>query len=381
MVYAETSLSRILERTFLKRYGGKNYLLTNEENIDFILSHFEDKSLFPRRMMTKKFNYQFTVYSKDQIVQKCIESDLMDCRINGYPEYTEYKGIIRQPPNFVFIDLDLTNFDMNTKKLELGLKRTLKKIESYNGFPTVLSTGNGYHIYIPISAIVLDQEEIFSKDKFPDLFSDAGKYSNWSVSEVFLKYAEIFFTNRKADPQHKPKYKSCLIRIPGSYNSKLLNKNLSESKALVQIIQKWDGNRIPIQCLLKDFRRWLVQEEYHQKLINNRKKRYKRRIIPSNTYKWIENLLQTPLVDHRKYCLLHILVPYLVNVKGLSSEQVSQVVFAWLSKCNLLRFLDFDPWIEIKNRIKYVRNFRPMSLAKLKTDNKDLYQLLNGKID
>jgi hypothetical protein len=119
MVYAETSLSRFLKITLLKRYGEKNYLLTNEENIDFILSHFESNSLFPRRMMTKKLNYQFTVYSKHQIVQKCAESNLIDCRINAYPEYTGYKGIIRQPPNFVFIDLDLANFEMDRKKLEI----------------------------------------------------------------------------------------------------------------------------------------------------------------------------------------------------------------------------------------------------------------------
>lgn len=186
------------------------------ENIDFLLSHFDYESLFPRKMMSKKSNYQFTVYSKDQIFQKCIESDFIDCRINAYPEYTEYKGIIRQPPNFVFIDLDLTNFEMDTKRLELRLKKTLKKIEDYDGFPTVLWTGNGYHIYLPIRAIVLDQESIFSRDRFPHMLSAMGKYSNWSMSEVFLKYAEIFFTNGKADPLHKPKFKTCLIRIPGT---------------------------------------------------------------------------------------------------------------------------------------------------------------------
>ena len=73
-----------------------------------------------------------------------------------------------------------------------------------------------------------------------------------------------------------------------------------------------------------------------------------------------------------KYCLLHILVPYLVNVKRLSPEEVSQVVVAWLSKCNTVNPLDFNPTAEIKNRIKHVKDFKPMSLSKLQTENMSL---------
>jgi hypothetical protein len=379
MVYAETSLSRIIKPP-LSNERIEKFLMNIQENTDFILSHFESKLLFPRKMMTNKFNYQFTVYSKDQIIQKCIESDFIDCRINAYPEYTEYKGIVRQAPNFIFIDLDLANFEMDKKKLEFRLKRTLKKIEEYNGFPTVLWTGNGYHIYLPISATVLDQESIFSKDNFPNLFSVTGKYSNWSVSEVFLKYTEIFFTNGKADPYHKPKYKTCLIRIPITYNSKLLNKGHSKEESLVKVTQMWNGKRIPIQYLLKDFRRWLVQEELDQRIVNRKRKHNRPMVRLYNIYTWIEKLLQIPLEDHRKYCLRHIIVPYLVNVKDLPLAEVSCVIVDWMSKCNSVNPLSFDPLTEIKNRTRYVRDFKPMSLSKLERDNYDLYRLLSGRI-
>ena len=54
-----------------------------------------------------------------------------------------------------------------------------------------------------IQAIVLDQYEQFSKDKFPNLFSMYdGKYYGYSVSEIFLKFAEDYFTDGKANPQH-----------------------------------------------------------------------------------------------------------------------------------------------------------------------------------
>ena len=67
-----------------------------------------------------------------------------------------------------------------------------------------------------------------------------------------------------------PKYKTCLIRIPGSYNSKLLNKSYSKEDSLVKVVQEWNGSRIPIQYLLKDFRRWLVQEELDQRMVNKK---------------------------------------------------------------------------------------------------------------
>ena len=151
-------------------------------DIDFILSHFEEP-IFPRKMMTAVSNGQFSITSKDEIFEKCKQSGFIDCRINAYPEYTEYQGIVRYPPNFIFIDLDLANFSKHKdskKGLDGVLKNTLKKISSIGQehhsadtppdlqhpqhlhhdikpiHPTVLWTGKGYHIYLPIQAPILD---------------------------------------------------------------------------------------------------------------------------------------------------------------------------------------------------------------------------------
>jgi hypothetical protein len=201
------------------------------------------------------------------------------------------------------------------------------------------------------------------------------------MSEVFLKFAEIFFTNGKADPLHKPKFKTCLIRIPGTCNSKLLNKGFGKEESLVKIIQKWNGNRIPIQYLLKELRRWLFQEDFNQRSDDKKGKYFGNSYRCYKTILWIENLLETPLKDHRKYCIFHILVPYLVNVKELSVEEASHVIENWLSKCNSARPLDFDPSTEAKSRIKYVKDYKPMRLSKLETDNMNLYRLLNTKFN
>ena len=54
---------------------------------------------------------------------------------NGYPTYTEYHGIMRQTPDFIFIDLDLENFlpfaDWSSKQLlDMALGNTLWKIKT-----------------------------------------------------------------------------------------------------------------------------------------------------------------------------------------------------------------------------------------------------------
>ncbi|MDR4491601.1 MAG: hypothetical protein R2685_11985 [Candidatus Nitrosocosmicus sp.] len=353
------------------------------EDIDFILSHFQDQiQLFPRKMMTLSKSWQFSVSSIEEVYQECKKSNFVDCRINAYAEYTEYKGIIRQPPNFIFIDLDLANFEMDRKKLDLRLNKTLNKIEEYDGFPTVLWTGNGYHIYLPISAIVLDQESIFSKERFPNLFSASGKYSNWSISEVFLKYAEIFFTNGKADPLHKPKYKTCLIRIPDSYNSKLLFNRCSREESLVKIVQTWNGYHPPIQLFLKEFRRWLVQEEINQK-IQNRKIRNIQSIKSGNTNNfqipWIERLLQIGIQDGRKETLRLILGPY-ISKRNTYDRSIS-ILQNWIEKCDKVYPLDpgFNSRQRISNSVKNTKGF--LNLENLRIKYPSLYFTIQKEIN
>lgn len=350
--------------------------------IDFILSHFEGQlQLFPRKMMTDKVSWQFTVTSREEILERCKESNFVDCRINAYPEYTEYDGIVRQAPDFIFVDLDLPNFDYDKSKMDRILKGTLNKIYRIGEVkPTVLWSDNGYHIYLPIKAMALDTIDIFAKDNFPSLFGSlSSKYDGYSVSELFVKFTKEYFTNGKSDSQHKPKYKSCLIRFPETYNSKCLNRGLSKEESKVKIIQEWDGKRMPIQLLLRDFRIWITQLE-----INHRKKLekpIKNTFNPINNQKleWIENPLQTPLADHRKYCLWLILGPYLLNVRKLKDEQASQVMEEWLQKCDKIRKLDFRLRDKIQPIIRGNKSYLPISFVKIKEENENLYTILNLK--
>src|SRR6266704_2093494 len=107
-----------------------------------------------------------------------------------------------------------------------------------------------------------------------------------------------------------------MLRVPGSNNS----KNSSE----VKIVQKYNGIRPSMNWLLRDFRRYLIQDKFEQK---TRQQQYRNTArlgcdkSNANTILWIEALLQTAISDYRKNAIRLILAPYLMNIKHLSFEK------------------------------------------------------------
>ncbi len=312
--------------------------------------------------------------SKDKIFKYFKDSGFIDCKINAFPFNTEHSGVNLEVKNktaatFIMIDLDLNDFENKSKeKLDKQLKKTLDKLSlKFKGdaYPTVLWTGNGYHIYQPIDGIVFEDHQIFY-DFLPYL-------DNRDLTTEFLRFAEKFFTNGKSDPKHLPSIKSCLIRIPGTINPKNDGKQ-------VKIIQQWDGRRPSIQWITTDFRCHLIQKRIDK--INERKKEKGKKLsfnatnIQNNKIKWIETLLQTPIEDHRKYCLWRVLIPYLVNIRKLSNEESIIILKEWLQKCDQLKKIDFNSSICIKNNLKKVKKYLPSSREKLKKEQHELYDTL-----
>jgi hypothetical protein len=161
----------------------------------------------------------------------------------------------------------------------------------------------------------------------------------------------------------------------------------SRLDAEVKTIQKWDGSRPSIQPLLRDFRRWLIQKRIDD--VEELKKQEKFQMTvsknqqPINTIKWIEKgIIDHPLSDHRKYIIWRILSPYLLNVKKLPKEEAYSVMKEWLDKCNESEELNFNPKIKIKNGLKGAsKGYFPISIDKLKEENKSLYDLILNKIE
>jgi Primase X len=265
------------------------------------------------------------------------------------------------------IDLDLKKFE-SQEKLDKILRKTLNKISRvFRGAqPTVLWTGGGYHIYQPICGFVLEEIDRFACYRDP---------SKKDLTSKFMQFAEDFFTDKKSDSQHKPSVKSCLIRIPGTINSKYNQE--------VRIVQSWDGARPAIQYILRDYRTRLAAEKINDKLEEKRSCRYKNSkntvhnwtdLIP-----WIEKLLHKPIEDHRKYALWRIVFPYLFNIRKMPDSEVISVVRTWLDSCTELRSLDFNPNYLIRQNITNGNKHRylPISFEKLRTENNELYNIIS----
>jgi hypothetical protein len=269
--------------------------------------------------------------------------------MNAYPVLGESH---HQAPNLIFIDLDLSKdlpYGESIEKLEKAKNKSIKIIkEKLNGCrSTILWTGNGYHIYI-----VLDIRPLELIKELKDLLS--------KPSEEFLRYAEMIFSNKKKDCAHNPTFRSSLLRIPYTFNS----KNMEE----VKIKQEFDKNNISSinTELLKRYNERFSDSKEH----NITKK-----------YFWIEKLLQTLIPCFRRFCLFKILVPYLINVIKLSYDKCLNILNEWLKKCSRLSKVYFNIETEIYARVSSVKDYKPISIKKLKNENVELYDvLLSNKI-
>ncbi len=190
---------------------------SSNEGLDYILSHFVHQStIWPRTISTKSTQArQIIVNNKEDALTYFKSANYFDCRISAYPYLkpsveTDLAGIKNAiAHNLIMIDLDLHRFDYDDDKLVRSLKEMLVKVKGLlQGFkPTVLMSGNGYHVCIPINApIVLE-----------DIIEFAGIEQ---VSTKFLRFTEWYLSSGKSDSAHNStvSLKNCMLRIPGTYN-------------------------------------------------------------------------------------------------------------------------------------------------------------------
>jgi hypothetical protein len=140
--------------------------------------------------MTKALGYQKEVFNAQEALEYFRASKYEDCRINAYPSFTKYDDINRTAPSFLMIDIDLRDFG-SIDKLDKALNRVLKQIESkMRGHPTVLWTGNGYHIYQPMAGFILEEEERFAR-----FIDPTGK----DLTTKFMQFAEDFLIKNESN--------------------------------------------------------------------------------------------------------------------------------------------------------------------------------------
>ena len=187
-----------------------------------------------------------------------------------------------------------------------------------------------------------------------------------------MQFAEDFLTNKKGDPQHNPTVNSCLVRIPGTINSKC--------GQIVKVVQRWDGQRPAINYLLRQFRRWLIDEKIEQRRQMNSRVARPQTINSTSTIWWIEKLLQTPIYDYRKLAVWRILVPYLINIRHISDDEAYDIYGAGLTNV-ILYGGNFNPDYMIRYNINSTKRggYLPISEEKLKTGYSYLYKTTTGQ--
>jgi hypothetical protein len=351
-----------------------------ESGLNFVLLHLEEP-IFPRRIATYATEgKQILVNNSEEALARFKQSNLLDCRISAYPyPVPEYKGVNRQTLDFFLSDLDRKDFKTK-KSFEECMRNTLQNFKNklHGANPTILWSGGGYHFLQPMYAdVLLEMESVFMEFVEP--------------SRNLMQYAEKVMTDNKGDPVHcnTVSFNNCMVRIPGSYNSNYIQFNDMgkvvniSPESEVKIVQRWDGYRPNIKWLLNGYWIYLIQERNNEALKTmqdeQKRLRFESKYRISNKQQisrivWIESLHGKSLDDFRKYCIWRIFTPYFRNVKKLSGSDVFNLIMRWLDKCSSeCRRLDFNPRQKINDSLDSVKNYRPVSKDRLKTENELLY--------
>lgn len=362
------------------------------EDLDFIVDHFRTQRLdFPRKIMTANTKGQIQVSSIEDAYQTFVDAGFRDCRINAYPDYFEWKNIERVTPSFIFIDLDFDYvkkkhgdpetlpFEERKRRTDFVLHNTLARMREYLGTdcrPTVLETGGGYHIYQP--CFMNDYEM-----RFIDINEFAAvepQTESKNMTNEFMAFAEYFFTANNSDPNHHPKVKSSLLRIPASVNVK--------RKHWVGIKQSWNGIPVDIKFILKHFLDYMNGFIVEEKARTERARRVQDLMRQRNKEQgkteqidWIEKLLTTPLNDGRKYAIWRIFTPYLANVRNETTDNIDAIIRGWFDLCDR----DFpNNKIDKATRDYYTRSIKrvgtylPVSRAKIATENPYIFKIVTS---
>ncbi len=310
-----------------------------KEGLKFILSHFEyPEHYFPRTISTKMTeNRQVEVFSKDEALEFFKKSEYVDCRISAFGRFEQEKVM----PNLIFVDLD--NRDALNE-----VRCLFHKI--INGLPTILDTGNGYAILQPVEM------------KSMEFLEYEGKYGE-EIAKLFLQWVERYLTNYKCDSGNHPSLRNTMIRIPGSFNSKVLDREESLNKSKVNVVYGWNKKRVKVYGL--------PFKKYVNKIIQEKKKRAKiNKKINLINFQWIEKLFQHKLEDGRERLLFDI-TRYLINMKGMTIEEAVNKIHSWLNCRYYPKSL-----IQTKCKVALKDGKYPKKLSTIKIGDLDLYESL-----
>ena len=390
------------------------------EGISILATLFLDagQPLFPRRIMTANYTGSFVVYNLPEMLRCFEDARFIDCRINAYPELVKVdknrmKSVNIMPnhtphpayttsrphqiPNVFMCDVDGINADRQAEKI----RNKIIALERYTKTPIIAAqvfTGSGNHVYGIFPLMRQELSDLLSRKEI-DITMDLADFNN-----EWLRYLENFMSNNSADVNNRPSIDSCHFRLPNSYNSKTLEKNGWKFTDEAQVkhisshnddldigsllVADTNNSRGVPDLLLDGYRNSLLRLKRRNEKINTSRDLKQQTISikhrkskKSNKIKWIEKLLNLAICDFRKFCIWHILVPYLKNILLFTLDKTRKIIVKWSKSCNKLRTLNFDVEKMIESEFNKEEDYKPISFDNLRDRNPELYQQISAKLD
>jgi hypothetical protein len=224
------------------------------QGIKCILSHFKEP-IFPRTISsinTAYYGAQFkVVYDEKEMFRTYEQSKFIDCRVSIYSslyatkEYYNDKDVNMQLADMITFDLHKSVFMRESAQIKAlyAILQAIKKILA--GRPTILCSGNAFHICQPIEPDPTEQIEEF-RDRIINEYPALG---------LFLRLSKL-------DPCHPQQpYNPSMLLIPGTLSSKCEE---GEEHQEITIIQRWDGHRPKIDSVLIDFHEYLKDQKIEE---------------------------------------------------------------------------------------------------------------------
>ncbi len=88
--------------------------------------------------------------------------------------------------------------------------------------------------------------------------------------------------------------------------------------------------------------------------------------VKEGSYRWIEKLLSTPIVDVRHRTVNLVLAPYFTNIKGLSENEAAEIIIEYIERCKQANPDTKVNSSYIKYQCKYAKDkgMKPLSLER-----------------
>ena len=276
-----------------------------------------------------------------------------------------------------FLDLDAEDFE-DAKRAACKAVKALAMFD-VESFLLKFSGRRGFHLIIPSLSL-----DIFAPGEF--------RLAYPMLAEMLARWfaAVINEPNVKVDPSvYKPRQ---MMRAPYSVHERtgLVSIPVEDplrfraEEAKIEHVKIYElplkGRVGEAGALLESVREWWSihgSTEPGLKIISRGKFEETRKLA----YRWVEKLMENPVIDGRHRILWLIIAPYLVNVKRLSLEEAEKEAFNYLVKCSQLKPIEGSLNRLVKYYVEYAARtgLKPLSLETLRTkpEYKDLYEIIS----